>query len=64
MLKMESTGDGKLRFSTSKPMNIEILTIDGKLFVHSEPLAIKNNVKFLDKDEKEEELDKLINSSK
>lgn len=41
MIQIENTGEGKIRFATKDPSVIEIMLIEGKMFVHSEPLQVK-----------------------
>lgn len=41
MIQMENAGEGKIRFATKEPTVVEVLLVDGKLFVHSEPLTLK-----------------------
>lgn len=41
MIQIENTGEGKIRFATKDPTVVEVLLVDGKMFVHSEPLPVK-----------------------
>lgn len=41
MMQLENLGDGRLRFATKYPSTVEILTVDGKIFVHTERIAAK-----------------------
>lgn len=42
MIQVENTGEGRIRFATKNPTAIEVILIDGKMFVHSEPLMAKS----------------------
>ena len=44
LIQIENTGEGKIRFATKEPTVVEVLLVDGKMFVHSEPLPIKTAV--------------------
>lgn len=54
MIKLENLSHDRVRFATNKPSNVEVLVVDGKLFVHSEPLISSQNKS------KEEEFEKLL----
>lgn len=61
MIQVDNIKEGHIRFITKKPMEIEIVTIDGKMFVHSEPLIAKssNQSKLLNKNSHNIEEDNL-----
>lgn len=41
MIQIENAGAGKIRFAIKDPSVVEVLLVDGKMFAHSEPLAVK-----------------------
>lgn len=43
MIQMENMGEGRMRFATKAPSIVEIVLLDGKVFVHSEPLPVKSS---------------------
>lgn len=43
MIQLENLGDGRLRFATKYPSTVELITVDGKIFVHSERLVAKTS---------------------
>lgn len=42
MIQIENVEEGRIRFATKNPSSIEVMLVDGKMFVHSEPLKAKS----------------------
>lgn len=66
MIQIENAGDGKIRFATKNPTVVEVLLVEGKLFVHSEPLPNKTATPptFTSKPESEEKELNFLKESK
>jgi len=41
MIQVETVGKDRVRFATKGASSIEVMLMDGKMFVHSEPLKAK-----------------------
>ncbi|QST02968.1 hypothetical protein IMZ31_20695 (plasmid) [Pontibacillus sp. ALD_SL1] len=41
MFKVENIGSDRIRFTSASPSVVEVMLVDGKMFVHSEPIKAK-----------------------
>lgn len=45
MIQIENLGEGRMRFATKGACVVEIMEVEGKVYVHSEPLTPKMSQK-------------------